>query len=121
MRKKKGAGKGAHSATSLPKGTLREQQWAALAKLYAAGQAGIEAKEFVHGPGGFARRPTLTRLENFRPQPLIEVIDRGGMIPRSYFRLTAFGIEYYEREWRHYRELYPNLDMPTPRSTPPTK
>jgi len=55
-----------------PKGQLRERQWAALARLYAAGDAGVLSEEMMYGRGGFDWMRTLLRLRDYKPQPLME-------------------------------------------------
>jgi hypothetical protein len=75
-----------------PKGQLRERQWAMVQR--------------------FDWMRTLLRLRDYQPQPLME--EFGGPWNTTRMRLTSFGHEYYEREWAHYRELYPDVEAPQP-------
>ncbi len=111
-----------------PKGQLRERQWAALARLYAAGDEGLSNDFMLYGEygssfKGFDWTRTLLRLRDYRPTPLMEQyhvwvrVKRGDSqsTEQQYrMRLSAFGRDYYEREWAHYRELYPNVEAPAP-------
>ncbi len=103
----------------LPKGTLRERQWAALVRLYKAGDAGEASDHLQYGPGGFDWYMTLRRLEEYTPEPLIKV-SNGEWIDGFFhrhelrYRITSYGRAYYEREWARYRELYPNVEAPPP-------
>lgn len=115
-RNKKGSASGTSAASRLPRGVLREKHWAALVRLYAAGPEGIESRELLYGPGRIPWYPTLARLAHYRPQPLVELKDRGGMVVRTYYCLTLFGFEYYVREWRRYRALYPEVNAPKPKT-----
>jgi hypothetical protein len=92
-----------------PRGQLRERQWAAVARLYAAGDAGEVSEGVMHH---FDWMRTLIRLRDYRPQPLME--EFSGPWNTTRLRLTLFGREYYEREWAHYRELYPDVEAPQP-------
>jgi hypothetical protein len=103
-----------------PKGQLRPRQRAALARLYAAGDAGIWSEELMYGHGGFDWTQTLLRLRDYKPAPLMEEYrtpyqDNGDGTykgPESRLRITPFGRDYYAREWQHYRALYPDIDAP---------
>jgi hypothetical protein len=111
-----------------PKGQLRERQWAALARLYAAGDNGESTEDMQYGRGGFDWFRTLLRLRDYKPPPLMEEYrtpyhDNGDgtyRAPGSRMRLTPFGRDYYQREWARYRELYPNVDTPQPPEEIPT-
>jgi hypothetical protein len=92
-----------------PRGQLHERQWAALARLYMAGDAG-ELSETMMLSFDWTR--TLLRLRDYRPQPLMEAFS--GPWNTTRLRLTSFGHEYYEREWARYRALYPDVDAPQP-------
>jgi hypothetical protein len=70
-----------------PKGQLRERQWAALARLYAAGDAGELSEDMMYGRGGFDWMRTLLRLRDYKPSPLMEEY----RAPESRMRLTPFG------------------------------
>ncbi len=112
---------------ALPVGALREWHWKALVHAYKAGAAGVS--EWPRGIG----RNTLIRLEDYRvkgqDRPLIEWAtipcepylrirwpgDSGVMASeRKTLRISAFGQEYYRDNWQRYRELYPEVDAPTP-------
>jgi hypothetical protein len=103
-----------------PKGQLRPRQWAALARLYAAGDGGIWSEEMMYGRGGFDWTQTLLRLRDYKPTPLMEEYptpyqDNGDgtyKAPEDRLRITPFGRAYYAREWQRYRELYPDIDAP---------
>lgn len=111
-----------------PKGQLRERQWAALARLYAAGDVGVSHDEMLYSRGSFDWMRTLLRLRDYKPQPLMEEYrapyhDNGDSTyrePESRMRLTPFGRDYYQREWARYRELYPAIDAPQPPEETPT-
>jgi hypothetical protein len=113
-----------------PKGQLRERQWAALVRLYAAGDAGEESWDMMYGRGGFDWFRTLLRLRDYSGGALMEeyrapdVSPRHQPVPRSHWgyrmRITSFGRDYYAREWARYRELYPVIDAPQPPEETPT-
>jgi hypothetical protein len=68
-----------------PKGQLRERQWAALARLYAASDLGELSEEMMYGRGGFDWMRTLLRLHDYKLQPLMEEYripyhDKGGAL-----------------------------------------
>ncbi len=97
-----------------PKGQLRERQWAALARLYAAGDAGVLSEEMMYGRGGFDWMRTLLRLRDYKPQPLMEEFHDPEVYTLARMRLTHDGRAYYEREWQRYTALYPDVDAPQP-------
>jgi hypothetical protein len=111
-----------------PKGQLRERQWAALARLYAAGNDGLSSDFMLYGEygssfKGFDWTRTLLRLCEYRPQPLVEqysvwrrIQQRDGEHTQQdhWMRLTDYGRSYYQQEWARYRELYPNVEAPAP-------
>ena len=105
----------------LPKGTLRERQWAALARLYQAGDAGEASDDLLYGRGSFDWYKTLLRLRDYKPQPLMEA-SNGDWIDGYFhrhalrYRITAAGRAYYEQEWQRYRELYPDVDASEPKA-----
>lgn len=108
--------------TKLPKGTLRERQWAALARLYATGKDGIPSDTLLYDRGGFDYYQTIRRLTEYKPQPLVEDFNGewiDGLFHRHElrYRITAYGRDYYEREWSRYRDLYPGVDAPAPRGS----
>jgi hypothetical protein len=97
-----------------PKGQLRERQWAALARLYAAGDEGIDHDTLTYSRGGFDWYLTLRRLEEYKPGRLIEQRRHSNKGYGTSFYITAFGCDYYAREWARYKALYPNVDAPQP-------
>lgn len=98
----------------MPKGQLRERQWAALARLYVVGEAGESSEAMLYGRGGFDWTRTLLRLRDYTPQPLMEEFHDPQNQLHARMRLTSFGRAYYQNEWARYRELYPNVDAPEP-------
>ncbi len=74
-----------------PKGQLRERQWAALARLYAAGDAGELSEEMMYGRGGFDWMRTLLRLREYKPQPLMEEFHDPEVYTLARMRLTFYG------------------------------
>ena len=111
-----------------PKGQLRERQWTALARLYAAGDDGENTEDMQYGRGGFDWFRTLLRLRDYKPSPLMEEYrtpyhDNGDgtyRAPESRMRITSFGRDYYAREWARYKALYPDVDAPQPPEETPT-
>jgi hypothetical protein len=97
-----------------PKGQLRERQWAALARLYVAGDAGVLSEEMMYGRGGFDWMRTLLRLRDYKPQPLMEEFHDPEIYTIARMQLTSFGRDYYRREWARYNALYPNVEAPRP-------
>lgn len=97
-----------------PKGQLRERQWAALARLYAARDAGVLSEEMMYGRSSFDWMRTLLRLRDYKPQPLMEEFHDPEVYTIARMRLTIFGCNYYRREWARYRELYPDVEALRP-------
>jgi hypothetical protein len=101
-----------------PKGQLRERQWAALARLYAAGDAGVSHDDMLYGHGGFDWMRTLLRLRDYSGGALMEEYRaqlpyRAGLgyTPHeSRTRIISFGHDYYARAWARYKALYPEVD-----------
>jgi hypothetical protein len=102
-----------------PKGQLRERQWAALARLYAAGDAGVLSEEMMYGRGGFDWARTLLRLRDYKPQPLMEEFHDPEVYTIARMRLTPFGRDYYRREWARYNALYPDVEAARPTEDAP--
>lgn len=100
-----------------PAGQLRERQWAALARLYAAGDTGELSEEMMYGRGGFDWMYTLLRLREYKPQPLMEEFRDPEIDMLARMRLTPFGHTYYEREWARYRALYRKVEAQEPETT----
>jgi hypothetical protein len=103
----------------VPKGQLRERQWAALARLYVAGDAGEASEAMIHGRGGFDWTRTLLRLRDYTPQPLLEEFPDPQNQLHARMHLTPFGRAYYQREWQRYTALYPDVDAPEPAAALP--
>lgn len=99
-----------------PKGQLRERQWAALARLYATGEAGVLSEEMMYG---FDWTRTLLRLREYKPQPLMEEFNDPEIHIIVRMRLTPFGRDYYRREWARYSGLYPAVEAVRPTEDTP--
>jgi hypothetical protein len=116
------AATGEQRPKSPPKGQLRERQWAALARLYAAGAAGELSEDMMYSRGGFDWMRTLLRLRDYSGGALMEEYraqlpyraDLGYTPHESRMRITSFGRDYYAREWARYKTLYPDVDAPQP-------
>lgn len=93
----------------LPKGTLKERQWAALEALYNAGEAGLP-QDAIGNYGGFSWQWTMLRLRDYKPQALAaEANDFRRDGQRIYkMVITPFGRQYYEENRQRYAELYPS-------------
>ena len=92
-----------------PKGQLRERQWAALVRLAATGDAGIDSDTLLYGPGGFDWYQTIRRLVDYRPA-LVELFTVYQPYIKTFYRITPAGRAYYEAEQERYRALYPNVE-----------
>lgn len=113
---------GESAPKKLPKGTLREWHWNALARLYEAG--GELSSEFhVSGCYGGIGWKTWLRLRDYYDtgRGLVKEQSRFVLRPgktesdRLYvIKLTDAGREFYHQNWQKYRELYPNVDAPEP-------
>ena len=101
-----------------PKGQLRERQWAALVRLHAAGEAGIDNDTLLYAKGGFDWYQTIRRLVDYSPA-LVESFTVYRPHYRTFYRITAAGRTYYERERERYRDLYPNVEAPAPKEGTP--
>lgn len=102
-----------------PKGQLRERQWAALVRLYIAGDEGELSEAMMYGPGGFDWQRTLLRLREYKPAALMEEFHDPEVYLLARMRLTSAGRALYEREWARYRELYPEVEAPAPAQVTP--
>jgi hypothetical protein len=97
-----------------PPGTLREWHWRALAKAYAAGDAGLEGEYRNYAHIG---ERTWQRLLEYRWGALVEERGTGEYRDHRQVRrmhITAGGRVLYEREWARYREMYPDVEGPQP-------
>ncbi len=97
---------------SIPKGQLRERQWAALVRLHQAGERGIDSDTLQRCKAGFDWWNTLRRLEEYKPHPLIAEFKPVGSTYR--YRITQAGVSFYHEYWAKYRELYPDVAAPKP-------
>jgi hypothetical protein len=100
-------------------GTLREWQWAALAKAYDAGENGVET---FGGSTGDVSWETWRRLRDYAEDALVEEKMRAPVsgFGSSYnIAITAFGQWYYAANYEHYRALYPNVKAKKPRRQHP--
>lgn len=102
------AATGEQRPKAAPKGQLRPRQWAALSRLYSAGPAGERSDTML---AIFDWTRTLLRLRDYRPQALMEEFQQGS---EYRIRISAFGRDYYQRQWAHYRQLYPEVEAPGP-------
>lgn len=107
------AARGETRPKAAPKGQLKERQWAALARLYTAGEHGIDNDTLLYAKGGFDWHATIRRLVDYRP-PLVEYVPVYQPSLRGLYRITADGRAYYEGEHARYCALYPNVDAPQP-------
>ena len=105
------AARGEQRPKATPKGQLKERQWAALVRLYAAGETGIDNDTLLYAKGGFDWHATIRRLVEYQP-PLIEYVPMYQPYMRGCYRITEDGRAYYEAEHTRYRDLYPNVDAP---------
>lgn len=105
------AARGEQRPKATPKGQLKERQWAALVRLYAAGETGIDNDTLLYAKGGFDWHATIRRLVEYQP-PLIEYVPMYQPYMRGCYRITEDGRAYYEAEHARYRDLYPNVDAP---------
>lgn len=120
---------GLEAPKSLPAGTLQEWHWKALAHAYQCGDQGI-----LEWPRGIGDR-TVRRLEDYKIKGEEKALIAYVLIPcepyqrqnwishryetatsRNLLRITDFGKLFYEECWEHYREMYPDVDAPDPRS-----
>lgn len=93
------------------KGQLRPRRWAALVQLYAAGAAGLPAKEIDRQ---FNWWYTSLRLRNLGYFVEFETDQAGDQ--RYWRRITAAGQTHYREWWTAYKELYPEVEAPPPSS-----
>lgn len=103
-------GAGVAAPVSTPRGMLSYGSFRALAKLYAAGEAGL----ILHAKGT-PSWDTLLRLRNRPYDPWIdEFTTRSGEygLRQSRVRATANARRHYEIHVACYRELYPDIDAP---------
>jgi hypothetical protein len=107
-----------------PAGTLREWHWRALVLAYLAEQEEKEGipQEWGLGDYGGISWNTWLRLWNYRLngesiQLVKEHENRESTDWQKWYyviRITPAGREFYIREWKRYRKLYPDVDAPEP-------
>lgn len=101
-----------------PSGMLSEWLFTNVARLYAAGEEGLELNPIKRVPAErFVSDNATIYLDDRRRGGAF--IDYGGhgMFGRTV-ALTPRAIEHYERCWSCYRELYPDVWAPDPRKRP---
>jgi DNA-binding MarR family transcriptional regulator len=91
------------------KGQLRPRQWAALVQLSIAGDAGLPAKEMDQQ---FDWWSTSLRLRNLGFMHEYEAATTADQ--RYWRRITAAGQAHYREWWATYRDLYPEVEAPSP-------
>lgn len=74
----------------------------------------------MYGRGCFNWMRTLLRLREYKPQLLIEEFHDPEVYTIARMRLTAFGRDYYRREWARYNALYPAVEVARPTEDAPT-
>ncbi|MGH3862738.1 hypothetical protein [Actinokineospora sp.] len=96
-------GKGITAPATPPKGLMARWSFAALARLYAAGEDGL----VLHARD----TPSWNTLLKLRDRKDGSFIDEFG---RGRVRLSVLGRRHYELHRACYRELYPDIDTPEP-------
>lgn len=112
------AARGEQRPKALPKGQLKERQWAALVRLYAAGEQGIDNDTLLYAKGGFDWWHTIRRLVDYTPH-LVEPFTVFSPYYSTFYRITSDGRAYYEREHERYHALYPNVALAQPNEETP--
>lgn len=102
------AGTGEERPKAAPKGQLRPRQWAALAKIYQAGAAGVRG----HDLSEFDWWHTLRRLNEYTPRRLTATTS--AIHPDARTVITVAGWHFYAAHWEIYRKLYPDVESPPP-------
>lgn len=107
-------GLGEPAPKKIPTGTLREWHWEALAKLYAAGDAGLFDDGIRSGYYGGISWNTWLRLRDYKAGALMKTVrtwDKHGR-ERYGAAISDFGREFYRQNVARYRELYPFVSAP---------
>lgn len=109
-------GLGESAPKRLAPGTLREWHWRALCALYADWLAHGEGLAETNRVAGWN---TWLRLLEYKPQPLAEEWKHrlsGPQYPTytEHLHISEFGRRYYETNYKQYREMYPDVDAPSP-------
>ena len=118
---------GAERKKPLSAGTLREWHWRALAEAWKARPEGVKAPGGWYGDYGNIGSNTWLRLKQYKDGALIEEYQTWKQVqltsvdrtwtesrPVYWLRLTRFGEQYYQDNWQHYHEMYPDVDAPHP-------
>jgi hypothetical protein len=106
------------SATARPtRGLLSQQAWAAIARMYAAGDGGLVLyfSTVWRSVASWEIAPkwsTVVRLRN-RKVPYVEEVKIDG---ETCVRLTVAGRAHYEANLDRYRTAYPEVEVPGPGS-----
>lgn len=105
----------------LPRGTLQEWHWKALALAYKVGSEGVPPT--MGDNYGRIGWNTWLRLREYKWGALVtERIDPKSQdlkanpprLGHHNIYITDFGRQYYEREYKRYRELYPSVEAEPP-------
>lgn len=113
---------GESAPKKLPKGTLREWHWNALARLY---EAGGELSSELHTSGcyGGIGWKTWLRLRDYYDTGIGLAKEHSRYVQRQgkwegdrvyVIRITEKGREFYKVNYEKYRELYPDVEAPKP-------
>ncbi len=113
---------GESAPKKLPKGTLREWHWNALARLYEAGGE-LDSAQHASGCYGGIGWKTWLRLRDYYDTGKGLVKEHSRYVQREgkwegdrvyYIKFTDSGREFYQQNWQKYREMYPNIEAPKP-------
>ncbi len=106
----------------LPKGTLREWHWNALARLYEAGGE-LSSELYTTGIYGGIGKKTWLRLRDYYDTGRGLVHEHLRYVQREgkrecdiayVIKLTDAGREFYHDNYEKYRQLYPDVKAPAP-------
>lgn len=113
------AGKGTAAPASTPRGLVSRWSFAALARLYVAGEHGLANDGTIDPADRAPSWNTLLRLRDRKDGSFIDEFAVGaGLYARHRVRLSERGRQHYEIHHACYRETYPDIDAPEP-DTPP--
>lgn len=113
---------GESAPKKLPKGTLREWHWNALARLYEAGGE-LSSERHVSGCYGGIAWKTWLRLRDYYDTGIGLAKEHSRYVQREgkwegdrvyFIKLTEKGREFYHSNWEKYRQLYPTVEAPKP-------
>jgi hypothetical protein len=111
---------GESAPKKLPKGTLREWHWNALARLVEAGGE-LSSAQYVSGCYGGIGWKTWLRLRDYYDTGIGLAKEHSRYVQRQgkwegdrvyVIRLTEKGREFYRDNYDKYRELYPDVEAP---------